>query len=232
MYLKGVVRVSTLHLLQSIAPAIALFFVLLGRLGRVSNTLRPIAFALGAVAALAFCAMPARIAIETVAGNVAALRALMPRAPLGLRGALAQLCAPSPGLERARCFQPRGEDASVVKFIESHTQSGEPIFVGTTRHDRIFVNNILIYFLADRPSATRWYHFEPGIQSSAPVQADIVDDIKARNVRLLVLSADWDNVREPNASAISSGVMLLDEYIRANFQEIVHFGSAAIWQRR
>jgi hypothetical protein len=119
-----------------------------------------------------------------------------------------------------------------VKFIESHTQPGEPIFVGTGRHDRIFVNNILIYFLADRPPATRWYQFEPGIQTSTPVQTEIIGELKTRNVRLLVLNADWDTISEPNASAVSSGVTLLDDYIRADFETVAQFGGATIWQRR
>jgi hypothetical protein len=35
---------------------------------------------------------------------------------------------------------------------------------------------------------------------------------------------DWDDQREPNDSALSSGVTLLDDYIRQAYQPVATFG--------
>ena len=56
--------------------------------------------------------------------------------------------------------------------------------------------------------------------------------VEARKLRVIVLNGEWNAVSEPNASARSSGVTLLDDYIRANFSEVARVGDASLWQRR
>jgi hypothetical protein len=151
----------------------------------------------------------------------------------GLRIGLPRLCAAQPGLERARCFLPRPpDDARIALLIESLTRPGEPVYVGPAHHDRVLINNQMLQYLMARPSPTRWTDTHPGIQTSAPVQAEMIAEFAARNVRYLVLSAEWENAREPNESAKSSGVTLLDDYIRANFEEIEKLGLISVWRRR
>ena len=60
----------------------------------------------------------------------------------------------------------------------------------------------------------------------------MIAEFKASNVRLLVLSSEWRHISEPNLSSISSGVTLLDDYIRANFSETDRIGAVSVWQRR
>ena len=230
MYLKGIVRVSALHLLQSIVPAVVLFSVLIAGAARATALRVPVIIA-SLTVGYALTATLTRDAVAIASSNLHELRSYM-EGPFGARRALAQFCAPKPGLERARCFRPRDEDARVVQFIQSRTEPGEPIFVGAANHDRLFINNIILYFLSARPSATKWHHFEPGIQTSAPIQAEMIAEFKALKVRYLVLSETWQNIREPNASALSSGVTLLDDYVRANFEPVERIGDTWIWQRR
>lgn len=232
VYLKGVVRVSSLHLLQSIIPATVLFFVLAAQLGRAAPRLRFVIPVATIAFAFAATATHASVAYALTRQNWQAVRPLMPEAPRGLRGALAQLCAPRPGLERARCFEARPLDAATIEFLYQRTNPEEPIFVGTEAHDRIFVNNIMLYFLAARRSATKWHQFDPGVQNADAVQREIIQELAGRNVRYLVLSSEWANVREPNASANSSGVLLLDGYIRENFTQVQTFGPVAVWERK
>jgi hypothetical protein len=230
MYMKGIVRVSALHVVQSAIPAILLAFVLLARMSRLSSRLRLVAVALGFALAFAIAAVPGRVAFATAADNFATLRAL--RNETGLRLGLARLCAPPSGLTRVRCFLPRQEDIAMATAIQRRTAPSEPIYVGTVRHDRIFINNIMLYFLAARPSVTKWHELHPGIQTSAPIQAQMIEEFKARDLRIVVLNGEWDAVREPNASALSSEVTLLDDHIRANFSEVMRIGAASLWQRR
>jgi hypothetical protein len=231
-YLKGVVRVSSLHLLQSVVPATVLVFVLGARISRLSLSARLAVPAIAAAFAFAAAAMHAQIAYQAARETWLEMRPYMPEAPRGLRSALTHLCALQPGLERARCFRPRPEDAAVIEFLHQRTAPDERIYVGSDRHDRIFVNNVMLYFLAARRPATKWSQFDPDIQTTAAVQKQIVDQLTVGKVRYLVLSSEWSNVTEPNASAISSGVTLLDDYIRENFIKVREFGRASAWERK
>ena len=224
-YLKGIVRTHDTHLIQSVIPAVVLVAVLLAHMRA-----RPVAITLGAIVAIMLLVQPARIALTALADNIATLRAV--RSETGLRLGIARLCAPPPGLNRARCFQPRPDDVRSAQLIQSHTGPDEPIYVGVTRHDRIFVNNILLQYIMARPAATKWHELHPGIQTTAAVQSEMIAELIARNVRYLVLSAEWVDLREPNESAVSSGVTLLDDHIRANFEETDKFGAVSIWRRR
>jgi hypothetical protein len=232
LYLKGMVRVSSLHLLQSIVPAVLLVFVLAGRGSRATSRLRYAVPFVAVAVVFGLAASHARSAYVAARENWSALRPFMPEAPRGLRGALAQVCTPQAGLERARCFQVRPDDAAVIQFLQQQSSPNEVIYIGTSVHDRIFINNIMLYFLAERPSATKWHQFDPGVQTTTTVQSEIVDELTRHKVRYLVLSSEWAENREPNASALSSGVTLLDDYIRSNFVKAQEFGHASIWERQ
>ena len=226
---KGMVRVSTVHFVQSTVPAVVIACALFARVGG-SALRRAAAAAATAVLSFSIVAVAARDTFILVSQNLDLVRTL--RNETGLRLGLPRICAPPPGMPRARCYVPNGEDAQVIALIQSRTQPGEPIYVGVRRHDRVFINNIMMYFLAERPSATKWHEVHPGIHTSAAVQLEMIEEFKARNVRLLVLSRGWEEVRENNGSSVSSGVTLLDDYIRANFIETDSIGTTAIWQRR
>jgi hypothetical protein len=225
LYLKGLVRTHNIHTMQSVVPAVVLFFALIARMrGRVMP------LALGIAVTVPLVWMPAGIVIATMRENAATLRAA--RNQMGLRLGIPHLCAPQAGLERARCFVPRPDDARIALLIQSRTRPDEPVYVGPSRHDRIFVNNILLQYLMARPAATKWHESHPGIQTTEPIQREMIAGFTARNVRYLVLSAEWESIREPNASAVSSGVTLLDDYIKANFEETEKFGAVSVWRRK
>jgi hypothetical protein len=117
-----------------------------------------------------------------------------------------------------------------LQFVREHVPPGERIFVGNVRHDMIFTNDILFYFLADRHSATKYHELHPGLVTTRSVQDEIIADLKRYDVRCVVLR-DRD-VIEPNASAESSGVVLLDRYIRERFAPVQQFGEYEVWLLR
>jgi len=120
----------------------------------------------------------------------------------------------------------------VALRLESLTSPGEPIYVGVGTHDRIFVNEPLIYFLADRPAATRYHELHPGQATTRAVQQEIIDDLEREGVRWMVISTRYDGVREPNASALSSGITDLDDHIGARFRLFAQIGPYTILSRR
>ncbi len=141
-------------------------------------------------------------------------------------------CRPPAGLERLGCFTVEQYRADAIRYVQQRTGADEPIFVGLGRHDKIFVNDVTFYFLAARRSATRWHHMDPGLQTSAPIQREVVAELGAERPRFVLLESRWDGEKEPNDSAVSSGVTILDDYIRGRFAPVAAFGTMAVLQDR
>jgi len=120
---------------------------------------------------------------------------------------------------------------AAIDFIKKHTAPHERIYIGLNRHDKVFVNDVASYFQAQRMPVTKWHHFDPGLQNTAKVQAEIVSDLEKSKLQYVWLEPTWDDVMEPNESAKSSGVYLLDIYIRDHYRLQQTFGRITIWKR-
>lgn len=118
-----------------------------------------------------------------------------------------------------------------VEYVQRHVPSSQPIFVGNLRHDRLVINNAMFYFLAERPCVNKYQSLDPGQVTTEVVQREIAEDIEAEQLEIIVLwdGGNWD---EPNASAVSSGVTVLDDYIATTFRPMERFGSYTICVRR
>jgi hypothetical protein len=117
-----------------------------------------------------------------------------------------------------------------VEYVLANVPEDEKIFVGCLRHDRIFTNDIIFYFLSGRRSATKYHELHPGLADAEEVQQKIVAELREHDVRTVVLKAG--DVLEPNESAKSSGVHLLDEFIRREFRQVEQFGDYSVWVKR
>jgi hypothetical protein len=135
-------------------------------------------------------------------------------------------------LPRAGCADLYPDQEEAFAYIQAHTAPDERIFVGLARHDRIYASDVIFYFLAQRHSATRYHELISGVATTRPVQAEIVAALEQHGVRYLVTTTNYEEVHEPNASALSSGVTLLDDYIRAHYEPVAQFGAYTIWRRR
>lgn len=118
----------------------------------------------------------------------------------------------------------------LLRDLTSATRPGQPIFSGVLHHDRYSLNDVLVYFLADRPAPTPRHWLGRGVVDTARVQAEIIQALEARHVRVLVLMDVAST--EPNLSSRSSGVTLLDQYIRDHFAPIARYGEYQLWRRR
>jgi hypothetical protein len=136
------------------------------------------------------------------------------------------------GLERIACFNLDKKRVDAVRFLQEHTNDNELIFSGLTRHDKIFVNDMMLYFVARRKPATKWDLFAPGLQTTAGVQKEIVSELEIKKPHFIVLESDWDNVREPNDSAVTGGGTVLDAYIQKQYDLAAGFGSVNVMERR
>jgi hypothetical protein len=105
-------------------------------------------------------------------------------------------------------------------------------FVGLNRHDKILWNDVLLYFLSERPSAIKWHEFDPGVQTTIEIQTKIVGELQSRQPRYIVLSSESEGVEEPNESSRSSGVTILDQFIHANYHAVAAFGPITILEHQ
>lgn len=119
-----------------------------------------------------------------------------------------------------------------VKFVQKCVPEKEKIFVGLPRHDRIFANDVLFYFLSERDSATRYHELHPGVVTTPAVQKEIIGDLIRHQVRYIVLWNHPENMVEPNKSSESSGVTDLDDFIRRHYVTVANFGSYSILKKR
>lgn len=114
-----------------------------------------------------------------------------------------------------------------ITAVQNDTDLEEKIFIANNRHDKIIVNDIMLYFLCERQAATKYYELHPGIATTEEVQELIISDIVKSNVKTIV-AVDNGDVYEPNKSAESSGIFLLDDFIKSNFNKSAAFGSYTI----
>jgi hypothetical protein len=231
-YLKGLVRVSVIHMALSIIPALALLAMAAKhRLNGDRVTVVVIWFC------IFFAAVPTWSATKTVRGRISQnidelMRSSMWNAPPTEEQTKAGSCRVANDLERIACFKLDKNRIDAVRFLQENTKANEVIFSGLTRHDKIFVNDMMLYFVAKRLPATKWAQFDPGLQTTAAIQNEMASELEGKKPQFVVLESDWDNVKEPNASALSSGVTILDDYIRLHYETVRQYGSISVLARR
>lgn len=120
----------------------------------------------------------------------------------------------------------------LIRYVQANVPEGKRIFSGNVEHDRVFVNNVMIYFATGRGAGTRYHELHPGVATTAPVQREIVADLVRHDVRILILNMRKATVWEPNESGVSSGVTILDDFIRQRFEPVKSFGPYTVWRRK
>lgn len=218
LYYKGVVRVSVLHMLLAMVPALVLLALVVDRWWSKTDKHR-----LAAVLLIAVTALPALAAVEYVvedfrlvprlyvAGLVAERVGLLPQVTY-----MSSRCPPWPGMRFAWLSTMY---APAAYYIARHSEDGERIFVVPYRSDKFFTNPLILYFATDRLPGTRYAEYDPGLQNREDIQRTMIDELSRDNVRFVVRDAP-DHNKEPNESTQSSGVRLLDNYIDGHYRSV------------
>jgi len=218
-YLKGLVRVSPIHLMSSILASL----IALGAVGEIASRHgrgTRIAFAILALAAGA-------TALQSTASALAQRAA---QRTIGLWSPCRM--PPSELAGRFDCFLVDANRRRAYALVAHETTPGERVFVGLGRHDKIHINDVLSYFAMGRMPATRWHHFDSGLQTSEPIQREMVGELESRKVRFVILETTWDGIAEPNGSGQSSGVRVLDDYLRGAYSAVAQFGDVYVLERK
>ena len=123
----------------------------------------------------------------------------------------------------SRCMVADADQAKVIGYVQEHTVPDDFVFVGNTAHDQIYVNDASLYFLLQRNIPVRWNEMHPGVVTTREVQEKMVESLELHRVRYAVL-VDMPRSIEPNKSAVSSNVHLLDEYLRQTYRPVYSSG--------
>jgi hypothetical protein len=228
LFYKGIVRVSNVHMLMSIVPAL----IVLALCADAWWTRR------GPMRAAALVAIGLTVA-PAVATLYTQWQVYRPDPSLSVAGWLLLKAGFGRPDTRpvASCVQPPAmwlalqtyDHAAVSHYLRVHTAPDERIFVGLERHDLIFANSVALYFASERLPATHWHQLDPGLETRADIQSKMIDELRTQKTRWVVRDAYFDGVREPNQSSVSSGVHLLDDYLDTHYRPVAASGKVSIW---
>ena len=232
--MKGIVRVSVEHVQLALIPSM-MILALLMEIATVSNKLfKAIILIVGALSI--YTALSSGIGKinknkrpNLVVFDITGFYKLLSSSNIP---SINVVPVDSTNLQMTSAFIVENDRNAAIHFIIQNTIPDERIFIGLTRHDKVFVNDVSSYFNTNRLPATKWHHFDPGLQSSREIQSEITVDLERYKPRYIWLESSWDKANEPNESANSSGVIILDEYIRNKYVLAQNFGQRSVWQRQ
>jgi hypothetical protein len=230
MYLKGFVRVGLFQLYLAIIPSLLLTAVLFQHRATLPSPVRLTVMSLLCLSLLAAAWSTLHQAKELYGKHLSTPGRMLSSALRTVPGTQMTWCAGTTPLTKGFCFLPEDSRVQTIEFIDSHTTPDQRLYVGTTKHDRIYANDNLIYFATQRLPATMWSHFDPGLQNNYDIQTQMIHELEVTTPPYIVLDSEYDLVREPNDSSRSSGVTLLDDYIHNRYQPIRTFGNLSVWQ--
>jgi Dolichyl-phosphate-mannose-protein mannosyltransferase len=230
MYFKGYVRIMIDQMLLCIIPTLLLTAVLFEHRSSFRPLSRAGVVVLAGLSLLAVSSATFHRVKELHLTHISVVEWIL--TPAGkVSPEHREWCATRNPLTRGFCFLPDDDRIRVIDFIDSHTAPDQRLYLGLTNHSRIFVNDNITYFATQRLPATMWSHFDPGLQNSYDTQIEMARELNLTAPPYIVLDSEYDAVREPNESSRSTGVTLLDDYIRNNYRPVEHFARMTIWQR-
>jgi Dolichyl-phosphate-mannose-protein mannosyltransferase len=229
MYFKGLVRVGIAQMYLSFLPSFLLLAVLLQQRSILPRLVRIFVFCLAGLSVTA-ATWSVLHAIKLLHTQHLSVPEYAFSSHQGSDTDEAWCHSHGP-LTKGFCFLPEESRIQTIEFIEDHTQPGQTLYVGLPKHDRVFVNDNIMYFATQRLPATRWSHFDPLLQNRYDIQAQMVHELADNKPPYVVIDSEWDALREPNDSSVSSGVTLLDDYIRSHYESIRKIDQFSIWQR-
>lgn len=122
-------------------------------------------------------------------------------------------------------------------FVDDHIPPDQELFVGLHRHDVVIIGDSLIYFVLDRPHATRYQELHPAITDTALTQREIISDLERNGASFIVLKKIFtDDVLESVKKIFQEnlpqvGATDLDDFVHENYIKVQDFGPYMVWQR-
>jgi hypothetical protein len=220
-FFKGLIRVGPVQLLQSILVCLTLLAILFGHRRQLGHSVVVCLYATALF--LGVCSAATLSHVLTFA-RVNLSDVVHPQA----QDSFYRRCHVPSALSRARCMRVEPDVLAAALEIERRSTPDQFIYVGDGRHDRIFWNDVRLYFLSGRGSVTRWYDLHPGVQTTLAIQKEMIADLRREEPPVIAINTTWDDTVEPNDSRFSSGVTVLDDYIHSHYTASSHYGQITI----
>lgn len=138
---------------------------------------------------------------------------------------------PTTTLSRSHALLLHPEESRVALEMQRLTRPDEYIYIGLDQHDKIFINDVLLYFLMVRNCPTRYHELHPGLVNTLPVQREMISDLEKHKPPYVVTTKKFSGIIEPNDSAKSTNVKLLDNYLSQKYYYINTIGEYKIYKR-
>ena len=129
--------------------------------------------------------------------------------------------------------------SELLPFVDAHIGPDDYVFLGLHRHDIVVVGaNAALYFMLNRPIATRYNEIHPAVVDTADVQREMIRDLEDKNVSLIILNRVFSDetlnrVKESHLKNLPNiGATDLDNFIRTNYVQVREVGKLAIWIRK
>jgi hypothetical protein len=232
MYLKGLVRVSPVQMYLAIVPSLLLIAVLFEDRAAFPRPARISINCLMLLSLLAATWSTLHVIRLEWLYHLSVAQQIFHFPQATTPGLEADWCGTINPVTRGFCFLPDDDRIRAIEFIGNHTRPGQTLYSGLRRHDIVFANDNFIYFATQRLPATRWSHFDPDLQNRYDIQKQMVHELQQNAPPYLVLDSEFEANREANESSKSSGVTLLDTYIRNQYRPSTQFDVLSIWERR
>jgi len=222
-FVKGLVRISPVQMGASLVLSTLVVAAAAAR-ARGAGW-RGLLLGIGALAAAGLVAKPFVNAAErTARAGGAAGSALLSDRWISQAGSLCR----DTGVPRLRCLRLDADRMTVARYLLAHGSRGQRVYFGVGRHDRILVGDVALYFASEAVAPTRWHDLHPGVQTTREIQTEMIAELETKPVAFAVINTEWDDQQEPNDSARSSGIRLLDDYLQRRFRPVLKAGTFTV----
>ncbi len=117
---------------------------------------------------------------------------------------------------------------AAVTYVRENSAPNEPIFAGEARNRYALLNPLIAYYLADRPPGVRDTMYNPGVTTTEATQRRMVDDLRANDVRLLLLDVTSASCYETSNLSRDPGATVLDDVLGQDYRVVADFGAVVI----
>jgi len=114
---------------------------------------------------------------------------------------------------------------AVLNYVEKHTAKDERVFFTNQNHESGEVNEVDLYFLADRLPGVRYTQYDPNLTTRPAVQQEMIASLERYKVRFVVESSLFVNSPDRPPSTP------LDRYLSERFKPVQKHGVYTILQR-
>lgn len=232
MYLKALVRIGAGQLAMTTLPCIMIAALLFEHRTSLSTTTRAVATLLLGLFMVAGAAFVLESYLQQHRQRVSTLDWMLRRPNQQPLPPFQGWCQQRNPLTRGFCFVLDDDHIQAVKYLREQTRPADTLYVGLPQHDRIFAGDSITYFAAERLPAVKWTQFDPFLENRADIQQEMIGELEQNRPPYAVLDSEFQDVREPNGSAMSTGVHLLDDYLAAHYMTVCRFGELTIMKRR